>query len=181
MAVGRHKAGSGYLRVYGWQDVFDLWMLSLGLGVVAYLIALLIQILRQSSARRRALRMNLTDGDDPVTALEKLARAGEKSLILKIVYVEGAQDKELFMLGRDPADPNSSLVAPKIEVQIDEVSNEASRLNQLLSNDDVKGTAEYLRTLVTTRKARAAWRDGAGVRRAPTEKIRSVGKERWIV
>jgi hypothetical protein len=181
IVLGRRWGGQDYLRFYGLQDVFRLWMMSIVLGATFYLLVIAIRTALDRRARRMGQRMNLADTDDAVVALEKVARGGEKSLLRQVVYVDGAKDKELVVLGRDPADAKSVFLAPKVQAQLDESSDEFKQLNELLTADKAKETAEYLRTLVDAGKATVDWADGIGVRREPAEKLKPVGKERWVM
>lgn len=116
--------GQWILIDYGLEDVGTLWLESIGVGAVGYLVATgALSFYRRNRERRMALQRQATDrerelrtpslGDDPVTLLEKLARG--KSSIPRRAFGGPAGNSTLFRVA--DADGNRIWATPAIAIR----------------------------------------------------------------
>ena len=152
-----------YLHHYDITDLAQVWLISIGVGLGAFLGVAAVGwwVDRSNAEHRRAITP--TEGDGVIAVLERLAR--DKWPVPNTKRVIGDGNDQVFELRVDPTDTSRIWVAPQALVTWDpaapptnEQARDEARLPTLINQPDATVLAAFLRTYRDKRRiTRIRW------------------------
>ncbi|HZQ27809.1 MAG TPA: hypothetical protein VFA94_08930 [Acidimicrobiales bacterium] len=145
--------GRNVLSGYAAGDLVVLTAWSVGFGIVAYLMYLVVDFLVGRGLAAYVRDRTPGPGDDPVAVLHKLSRKrplgggvpAHRQLTFPQVRIgDGETTLQLFKLADAATDPPSCWVCPPIEVDRQRLGNDWSALETAIAADQGKAAADAL-------------------------------------